>query len=247
MADLYLGSGSNPPLYIGELEQTSVVVPRLSPGGEYSWKVVARAACDLTRNASFPVHRFTVAACGTPSAPAVSETQTSAAAGGTYTIQWSDATGIDPGGSYLIERATDAAFGQIVDHQQTTAVSASFLTKNAGTYYHRIRAIAGCDPTKRSAPSDTVRATVNAAAPMVVFSMLPQAVITKLGDKLEDQKTTFALENFGTTTVQVLVGPQLTGSVPFFTIIGPFGGDSSTVSLELPWREFRLTEPTGTF
>ncbi len=230
--DLYLGSGSNPPLYIGELEQTSVVVPRLSPGSEYSWKVVARAACDLTRNTSSPVHRFIVAVCGTPSAPVVAQTQTSVTAGGTYTIQWNDATGIDPGGSYLVERATDAAFNQIVDHQQTTAVSASFVTKSAGTYYHRIRTIAGCDATKRSSPSETVRATVNAAAPMVVFSMLPQAVITKLGDKLEDQKTTFALENLGTTTVQVLVGPQLTGSVPFFTIVDPFGGDSSFVTLE---------------
>jgi sugar lactone lactonase YvrE len=231
--DVYLGSGSNPPLYLGGIEGTSVVVPGLSAGAGYSWKVVANAACDATKSSTSALRHFTIAACGVPSASHnLVALQTTVAAGATYVIRWSEAAGLDAGGSYLIERAADAGFNNIVDHQQTTATSASFITKTAGTYYHRVRSIAACDATKRSAPSEAAQVTVIAAAPMVVFSMLPQGVITRLGDKLEDQKTSFALENLGTSTSQVLVGPQLTGSVPFFTIVDPFGGDSSFVTLE---------------
>jgi sugar lactone lactonase YvrE len=230
--DVYLGSGSSPPLYMNDLEQTSLLISRLSPGARYTWKVVAKAACDLTKSVASPVRHFMVAGCGVPVAPSGIAAQTRASIAGTYSIQWNDSAGLDAGGSYLVERATDSAFGNVIDHQQTTATSVSFVTRSAGTYYHRIRSVAGCDSTKRSAPSESVQVTVNAAIPMVVFSVLPQAVITKLGDKLEDQKTSFALENLGTSTVQVLVGPQLTGSLPFFTIVDPFGGDSSFVTLE---------------
>jgi sugar lactone lactonase YvrE len=230
--DIYLGSGSNPPLYTSDLQETSVMIPRLSPGADYSWKVVAKAACDTTKSVASAVRRFTVVACGTPAAPTLNASQSTVAAGATYTIRWGGAAGLDAGGSYLVERAADAAFNSVSDHQQTTATTASFVTKATGTYYHRVRAIAGCDTTKRSAQSETVQVTVNTATPMVVFSMLPQAVITKLGDRLEDQKTSFALENLGSITLQVLVGPQLTGSVPFFTIVDPFGGDAAFVMLE---------------
>ena len=231
--DVYLGSGSSPPLYLSGLEETSVVVPGLSAGAGYSWKVVANAACDATRSSTSPVRHFTVASCGVPSVPQnLVAPQTPVAPGATYALRWSEAAGLDAGGSYLVERATDGAFATIIDHQQTTAISASFVTKSAGTYYHRVRSIAGCDATRRSAPSESAQVTVNAATPTVVFSMLPQAVITKLGDKLEDQKTSFALENLGTTSVQVLVAPQLNGSAPFFTIVDPFGGDPSFVTLD---------------
>jgi sugar lactone lactonase YvrE len=230
--DVFLGSGSSPPLYMSDVLETSVVIPHLSPGAEYSWKVVAKAACDPTKSATSAVRRFTVSACGTPVAPTSIDSQSNVPAGATYTIRWSDTAGLDAGGGYLVERATDAAFNNIVDRQQTIAASASFVTKSASTYYHRVRSIAGCDAAKRSAPSESVQVTVNEAAPMVVFSVLPRAVITKLGDKLEDQKTSFALENLGTAPVQVLVGPQLTGSVPFFTIVDPFGGDAAFVTLE---------------
>jgi len=231
--DLYLGSGSNPPLYLSGVEETSVVVPGLSAGVGYSWKVVANAACDATKSSTSEVRHFIVAACGVPSAPQnLVASQAGVAAGATYTIHWSEAVGLDAGGSYLVERATDAAFNNIVDHQQTVGTSASFVTKTGGTYVHRVRSIAGCDVTKRSAPSDSLHVTINDATVMVVFSMLPQAVIANLGDKLEDQKMTFALENLGTSTVEVSVEPQLNGSVPFFTIVDPFGGDSSFVTLE---------------
>ena|GEM_PF-282085 len=229
--DLYLGSGSNPLLYMSDVLQTSVVAPRLTPGAEYSWQVVAKAACDPTKSAVSAVRRFTVASCGVPSAPAGIAAQSSVAAGATYTLRWSDAVGLDAGGSYLVERATDAAFNSTIDRQQTIGTSASFVTKSAGTYYHRIRSIAGCDATERSAPSESVQVTVNAAASLVVFSMLPRAVITKLGEKLEDQKSSFALENLGTTSVQVLVGYQL-NSITFFKIVDPFGGDAVFVTLE---------------
>ena len=72
-----------------------------------------------------------------------------------------------------------------------------------------------------------------AGTPVVIFTMQPQAVITKLGDRLEDQKTTFALENLGSAPVQVLVAPQLIGgSAPFFNVVDPFGGDPTSIVLE---------------
>jgi len=229
--DFYLGSGSNPPLYLSDLLETRLVVPQLSPDAEYSWKVVAKAACDATKSVATAVRRFTVAACGVPSTPSGITAPSSVAVGATYAIRWNGADGLDAGGSYLVERASDPAF-HVIDQQQTTATSASFITRSAATCYHRVRSIAGCSPAKRSAASETILVTVNTGTPTVVFSVLPQAVITKLGDKLEDQKSTFALENLGTASVQVLVGPQLAGSVPFFTIVDPFGGDSSFVTLE---------------
>jgi hypothetical protein len=215
------------------VEGTSIVVPGLSAGAGYSWKVVANAACDATKSSSSAVRHFTVASCGVPSPPRnLLAPQTALAVGATYSIRWSEASGLDAGGSYLVERASDAPFNNIVDRQQTAATSVSFVTKRAETYYHRVRSIAGCDATKRSAPSESAQVTVNAATPTVIFTLLPQAVITKLGERLEDQKTSFSLENLGSTTVQVFAKPQLTGSIPFFTIVDPLGGDSSTVTLE---------------
>jgi sugar lactone lactonase YvrE len=232
--DLYLGSGSSPPLYLSGVEGTSVMVPGLSAGVAYSWKVVANAACDATKSNTSAVRHFSVASCGVPSVPQnVVVPQPAVTAGATYSIRWSEAAGLDAGGGYLVERSADASFAGLADQQETTSASASFTTESPATYYHRVRSIAGCDRSKRSAPAVAATAvTVGSGEPIVVFTVLPGSVITKLGDKLEDQKTSFALENLGTATVQVQVSQQLGGPAPFFMIIDPFGGDPSSITLE---------------
>jgi len=231
--DLYLGSGSSPPLYMSDLAQTGVTVPRLSAGAQYSWRVVAKSACNPARSASSPVQRFTIATCGTPAAPAaVAGPQVAVAAGATYIITWSEAAGMDDAATYLVERASDPAFTAIVDRQRTLSTAASFVSRNPGTYYHRVFAVAGCDASRRSPSSATVAVAAGPGPPVVLFSMLPQAVMTKSGTKLEDEKTSFALENIGQDPVQVLVGPQLIGSPPFFTIVDPAGSNASFLTLE---------------
>jgi len=231
--DLYLGSGSSPPLYMSDLAQTGVTVPRLSAGAQYSWRVVAKSACNPATSASSPVQRFTIATCGTPAAPAaVAGPQVAVGAGATYIITWSEAAGMDDAATYLVERASDPAFTAIVDRQRTLSTAASFVCRNPGTYYHRVFAVAGCDASRRSPSSATVAVAAGPGPPVVLFSMLPQAVMTKSGTKLEDQKTSFALENIGQEPVQVLVGPQLIGSPPFFTIVDPAGSNASFLTLE---------------
>jgi sugar lactone lactonase YvrE len=231
--DLYLGSGSSPPLYMSDLAQTGVTVPRLSAGAQYSWRVVAKSACNPARSASSPVQRFTIATCGTPVAPAaVAGPQAAVAAGATYIITWSEAAGMDDAATYLVERASDPAFTAIVDRQRTLSTAASFVSRNPGTYYHRVFAVAGCDASRRSPSSATVAVAAGPGPPVVLFSMLPKAVMTKSGTKLEDEKTSFALENIGREPVQVLVGPQLIGSPPFFTIVDPAGSNASFLTLE---------------
>jgi hypothetical protein len=232
--DLYFGNGSSPPVYMSDLLDTSVTLPRLSAGTSYSWKVAARAACNPSVSAASAVRHFIVASCGAPQSVEITNAPRSGvAAGATYAIGWSGAVGLDASGSYLVERASDAQFANIIDRQETTSTSASFTSTGIGTFHHRVTAIAGCDRSRRSPSSPDVAVTVVAGAPAVIFTMQPQAVITRLGDRLEDQKTTFALENLGTAPVQVLVAPQLIGgSAPFFNVVDPFGGDSTSIVLE---------------
>ena len=231
--DLYFGSGSTPALYMADVVGTSVTVPKLTPGTEYSWRVVAKAACDPSRSATSAMQRFTVSSgCAAPDAPAISAPSSAAAAGATYAITWSESAGMDDAGSYLVERSRDANFASMVDRQETTSTSASFVALNEGTYYHRVIAIAGCNRSRRSSASSAAEVAVAANANVVVFTVEPKGVITKLGDKLEDVKTSFTLENLGNAPVQVLVAPQLLGSVPFFRIVDPFGGDGVFVTLD---------------
>ena len=68
-----------------------------------------------------------------------------------------------------------------------------------GTYFHRVRAVSGCDPTKSGPLSDVKRVDVIAAKPNVVFTVQPRALITALGERLEDRKGTFTIENISDT------------------------------------------------
>jgi hypothetical protein len=232
--DVYLGSSSNPPLYQSGVLASSLEIPKLTPATTYYWKVVAISACDPSKNVSSAVQSFTVGtSCGSPTAPAIRFAPSTVSASQTYVVSWSDAENLDPAGSYIVERSTDSGFGSVLDKQQTTATSASFVAGTAGTAYHRVRAVSGCTGGASSGNSDVKSVTINAATPSVIFTIQPRTIITKLGDKLEDLRGNFTMENIGEQTVQVIVGHQdVNGSVPFFQIIDPFGGDGTFVTLD---------------
>ena len=232
--DVHLGPGTSPPLHLPGLTSTSVTVRGLLPGAAYRWKVVARTACDPKFGTETVVRSFTVAGtCTAPGATSFSFVPPGAiGAGQTYVVAWSAATGLGAGGGYLVERSTSPSFAPLLDSVTTTSRFASFDSRAAGALHHRVRAVPSCDPTKAGPWSAAAVVTVVSAKPNVVFSRSPEAVVTALGERLEDRKATFALENVTSSRLQVLVARQELSSVPFFTIADPAGGDAAFVTLE---------------
>jgi trimeric autotransporter adhesin len=230
--DLYFGTTSQPPLLIGGLDRTSQTVASLIPGTTYFWRVVAKGPCD-PNGVTSDVVSFTTRSCAAAGATSIVFAPATVSEGATYAIVWSVAPGLDSDGGYLVERSTSASFSPLLDSQVTTSTAASFFAGGQGAIYHRVRALPGCDPSKSGPVSDVSIVNVTAARPNVIFTLLPTAVVTALGDHLEDKRGSFALENLGTTAIQVIVGRQeLNGSAPFFTIVDPTATDSAFVTLE---------------
>jgi len=230
--DLYFGTSAQPPLLIGGLDRTTQTVTSLAPGTTYFWRVVAKGPCD-PNGVTSDVVSFTTRSCAAAGATSIVFAPGSVSEGTTYAIVWSPAPGLDSDGGYLVERSMSPSFSPLLDSQVTTSTAASFFAGGAGTIYHRVRALPGCDPSKTGPISATSAVTVVAAKPNVVFTLLPAAVVTAIGDHLEDKTGAFALENLGTSNVQVIVGRQeLNGSAPFFSIVDPGATDSAFVTLE---------------
>ena len=247
--DLYFGTSPQPPLLIGGLDQTTQTVTSLVPGTTYYWRVVAKGPCD-PNGVSSDVVSFTTRSCAAAGATSITFAPGSVSEGTTYAIVWSVAPGLDSDGGYLVERSMSPSFSPLLDSQVTTSTAASFFAGGASTIYHRVRALPGCDPSKTGPVSSTAAVTVIPAKPNVVFTVLPAAVVTGLGDHLEDKSGSFVLENLGTTSVQIIVGRQeLNGSAPFFTIVDPGATDSAFVTLEprKPHRfDIRYAGPSNT-
>jgi len=231
--DLYLGASAQPPLYLRDLQKTAITVTGLLPSTNYSWRVVAKAACDASKNVSTSTATFTTGRpCLVPAAPSIKFVPPgNVGVGQTYTIAWGELPDLDASAYYTVERSLSSSFTSIVDSQDTYSTSASFVSTSAATYYHRVRAVAGCDP-RPGPPSEAKPVTVVTGSPNVIFTVQPQAVITSLGEKLEDRHGTFTLENIGTDSLQVILGKGEINSVPFFAISDPLGGDSVFVTLE---------------
>jgi sugar lactone lactonase YvrE len=228
--DLYFGDNANPPLLATALVTTSQLVNGLRPGTKYYWRVVGRGAC--TNGATTPIVSFTTRSCDAPAATSIVFAPSTVSAGSTYSIVWSPAPGSDADAAYVVERSRNAAFGD-VETQVVSSTAATFVADATGAYYHRVRGVAGCDITRLGAASDVRTVSVVNARANVVFAVQPSAVITSLGEKLEDRRTTFTLENLGASAIQVIVGRQeLNGSAPFFSIIDPLGQDVAFVTLE---------------
>ena len=178
------------------------------------------------------VFTFTTRSCEAPAATSIVFAPSTVSAGATYSIVWSPAPGSDADAAYVIERSRSAAFGD-VETQVVSSTAATFVADATGAYYHRVRAVAGCDITKLGTASDVKTVSVVNARANVVFAVQPSAAITSLGEKLEDRRTTFTLENLGASPLQVIVGRQeLNGSAPFFSIVDPLGQDVAFVTLE---------------
>lgn len=231
--DLYLGQGPVPTLHLEDVVGTTATVSGLRPGATYRWRVVARSACNVPGRQETPVRTFTVSgSCAEPGSPSFAFVPPSVAVRQTYVVTWNAAPGLDPGGAYLVERSRSASFSEILDRQATRATNASFLARAAGTYWHRVRAVAGCAAGVASPPSTSASVLAVAASPNVVFSVPPPATVLGVGDRLEDARTRFTLENIGPQTVSVILGKAEVSSLPFFTIVDPEGGDAVFVSLE---------------
>lgn len=230
--DIYFGTDPNPPLSSANISATTQTVSSLRPATKYYWRVVARGPCDPNGVGS-SVLSFTTRTCSAPGATTIQFAPSTVSAGSTYTIVWSQAVGADQDAGYLVERSTSADFSSAVEAQVTSSTAASFVANATGTYYHRVRAVAGCDVSVTGPVSAATAVSITAARPNVVFTLQPSAVITALGDHLEDATSSFALENLGGDPLQVIVGRQeLNGAPPFFSITDPSGGDVAFVTLE---------------
>ncbi|HEY8713171.1 MAG TPA: hypothetical protein VIM68_09870, partial [Thermoanaerobaculia bacterium] len=222
--DLYLGTASDPPLLATNVASTTQHIDSLLPSTTYYWKV---AGSNVNGGrVSSPVANFTTRSCVAPDKTTITFVPSNTVGeGSTYTIIWNTAAGLDPDGGYLIERSTSPAFDN-VESQVTLSSAASFIAGSPGTYYHRVRALPSCDPSKSAPPSDVREVVVTSARPNVVFTVQPAAVVSALGERLEDKRGSFTLENIGSTVVNVSIGrTEINNSPPFFTIIDPLGND----------------------
>jgi sugar lactone lactonase YvrE len=230
--DVYFGTSPNDlPLLAPALDRTTQSVASLAAGTTYYWRVVAKGPCD-GEGVSSAIARFTTRSCAAAGATSIVFAPSTVSEGTTYAIVWSPASGLDADGGYLIERSTSPSFTTILDSQLTSSTAASFLAVSPGTYFHRVRAIPGCDPAKSGPVSEVRSVSVTPARPNVIFSVAPAAVIADLGEHLEDKRGSFTLENIGSAPLQVIVGRQeLNSSPPFFTIVDPSATDAAFVTL----------------
>ncbi|HUO84816.1 MAG TPA: hypothetical protein VM534_06840 [Thermoanaerobaculia bacterium] len=172
--------------------------------------------------------------CLTPDAPAILFVPPgNVGVGQTYVIIWSPVENLDAGGEYLVERSADSAFSILLDSQRTSSTSASFVSFAETTaVYHRVKAIAGCDPTRQSAYSPARSVGIVSGRASVVFTVQPSPVITTLGDPLSSQKTSMIIENLAQGPATVAVIRQELGSDSFFTVVDPDEGDLGNLTLE---------------
>ncbi|HYS54496.1 MAG TPA: hypothetical protein VER58_12130 [Thermoanaerobaculia bacterium] len=237
--DVYFGTTATPPLLRSGIPATttSLTLPPLDPGVTYYWRVVA--AC--TTAVSTPVASFTTrTACTAPSGTQIIFVPSAVSTGATYTIVWSVASGLDVDGGYLVERSTSLAFASLLDSQVTSSTAASFVAGSPGTIYHRVRALPACDPTRSGAVSDVKSVAITSAPSNIIFTVQPQAAVVSLGEKIEDRRATFTLENIGLTPAQIIVGQSELpgpGSRPFFSIAE--GGAFVTLKPRVP-RTFTI-------
>lgn len=218
---VYFGTTNPPPLLQDGLSSASrsLALSALATGTTYYWRVGINSACFTAQQLS-PVQSFkTVVDCRTPGAATILFAPKNASAGSTYAIVWSPASGIGTDGGYLVERSLSQSFSSLLDTQVTSSTAASFLANTTGTVYHRVKALAGCNPDVPGPASDIAAVTIAEAPANVIFTVAPQALVTGLGERIEDHLGTFTLENIGATALQVIVGRQeLGGSPPFFSI-----------------------------
>ncbi len=222
--DVFLGTTASPPLYISGETYTQIQIAGLEPGTSYYWRIVARTSCNSNAIYESPVYTFLVGAvCREPETPQFTFSPPAAVGRGqTYVLGWTPVqTG--SGGGYVVERSRFVNFNPVLDTQVVTANFASFVASEIGDYYHRVKAVAGCDPGRQSGYSALQKVTVSAAKPSVIFTVEPRAVVTRLGERPENYPNQFTLENISDSDIVMNLPAVilLSGSVPFFQFRDP--------------------------
>jgi len=194
--------------------------------------VVGRSMLLLLGMALFSVAAQGQTPCSAPAVPSITFAPPSdVAVGQTYSIAWKDVLGSDADGSYIVERSLTSAFATLLDSQQTSSTSASFLPlseSGSDGVFHRVRAIAGCDPTKISGNSDIRNVKIVAAKPNVVITVQPKPVFLNVGDSATASSGAMIVENISSATVSVIAaGQALPPSPAFFTILDPDATDTT--------------------
>jgi hypothetical protein len=170
--------------------------------------------------------------CAAPTVPSITFVPPSdVAVGQTYSIAWKDVLSSDADGSYIVERSLSSTFAALLDSQQTSSTSASFLPlseSGSDGVFHRVRAVAGCDSSKISGNSDVRNVKIVAAKPNVVITVQPKPVFLNVGDSASASSGTMIVENISSATVSVIpAGQALPPSPAFFTIVDPDALDTS--------------------
>jgi sugar lactone lactonase YvrE len=232
--DLYLGTTNPPAIFLPAMRETSVRLAGLDPNRTYYWRVKATIACDDAKSLTSAVHRFTTEdTCERPGGTTIVFTPPGAVGvGQTYAIAWRDAPGLDAGGTYVVERSLVATFATILDSQETATTTATFVAESPGVHYHRVRPVTRCNRAVTGPDSGVAAVAVVEGTPDIIFTIEPEAVISRVGQKLEDLGTTFAIENISDKPVLVILGRAEVESVPFFRVVDPLGGDSVFVTLQ---------------
>jgi sugar lactone lactonase YvrE len=245
--DVYFGTAAEPPLFARDVPATSLALPKLERGVRHFWRVVAKSACDSSLDRSTATRSFTTeSTCAVPDRPVITFLPSTVKRGQSYAMTWRGDLSLTTTSTYLVERSSSVGFTTLLDSQLTNSTSASFVASAAGVIFHRVRAIAECDPSAPGPHSEISSTTVQSPLPNVVFTVQPKARLIGVGERLEDKPESFALENIGETAVAISVRKSEIDSVPFFTIVDPEGGDPALLTLQprVPKRlEIRFSGP----
>lgn len=232
--DLYLGTTNPPQILLPAMRDTSVKTTGFDPNRTYYWRVKAAISCDDSKSLTSEIRSFTTQdTCERPQRTSIIVTPPGdVGIGQTYAIAWNAADGLDSGGTYVVERSLDPSFSSILDSQELTGTTATFVAESSGIHYHRVRPVPRCDVAISGPNSESASVTVVDESANIIFTIEPEAVINPLGRNLEDLRTTFALENISNEPVSAIVGRGEIDSVPFFNIVDPLGGNAVFVTLQ---------------
>jgi len=168
--DLFLGGGADPEPFASGLVSNEVDVA-LSPGREYRWRVLARAACGSGDTGS-PVRAFrTAAACGAPATiTGLTSTKQRPFVGTSYALSWK---GTDS--RYRVERSRANDFSSGVEVTEAADTSVILVAQEPVSYYHRVISVSACG--SRSQASDVVEVTASTTPAVITMTAPPRATV----------------------------------------------------------------------
>ncbi|MBL8115430.1 MAG: BACON domain-containing protein, partial [Acidobacteria bacterium] len=150
--DVYLGTTRPPALRASGLTASTLDVSGLTPGAEYYWAVVARAACDPRVVSASEVEDFKVrGTCAGPGPFSLSAPAEGASVGGSATLSWTASANASAYDLYLGRTSPPPLYRRGLS--QTSLEVSGLVT--GSTYYWRVVAPSSCSGT--SGPDTDVR------------------------------------------------------------------------------------------